>query len=54
MSPLDDGIERPTHPLALSTDTMVQWIRLYESGVIASLFCVSRPIESETHDRHFF
>ncbi len=38
----------------VSTDTNVQWIRLYESGVIAPVFGVSHPIESETHNRQFF
>ena len=38
----------------VSTDTIVQWIRLYESGVIASVFGVSHPIESETHNGQFF
>jgi len=36
------------------TDTIVQWNRLYESGVIATVFWVSRPIESETNIRQFF
>jgi hypothetical protein len=49
-----EGAREPMRRLVLaaptrhkvSTDTIVQWIRLYESGVIASVFCVSRPIES--------
>jgi hypothetical protein len=44
----------PTDTKKVSTDTIVQWIRPYESGVIASVSCVSHPIESEMNNRQYF
>jgi hypothetical protein len=59
---VNEGAREPMRRLVLAaptrykvcTDTIVQWIRLYESGVIASVFCVSHPIESEMNNRQFF